>query len=191
MIFSSRFEGPGVGPRSGDAAHRRWSGRGRAGPWSRGPKRSSPAPDEPGIQVLLGSPDPLALTSLATGGMIGAAGAVAIFQRPGITGNPPDLLGDGRVRADGALALAGLALDRELLALRGRGQLVALVPVGARPGLALLRARRHAEIGARRPRPQCRHHSLPEPPELGDLTPTSGSSTPPRRSLWCVHCRQS
>lgn len=33
-------------------------------------------PDEPAIHVLVGSPDPLALTNLATGGIIGAAGAV-------------------------------------------------------------------------------------------------------------------
>jgi len=33
-------------------------------------------PDQPGIQALVGSPDPLALTNLVTGGMIGAVGAV-------------------------------------------------------------------------------------------------------------------
>lgn len=38
--------------------------------------------DEPVIPILVGSPDPLALSSLAIGGMIGATGALAATTIP-------------------------------------------------------------------------------------------------------------
>ena len=81
------------------------------------------------------------------GAAFGLAGE-AMLKQPGIVGDALDLFGDGRVRANGALAVASLAPERRLLTLRGRDDCVAKVAVLARPGLAALRTSRHAEIDA-------------------------------------------